>query len=145
MRISIDVASPVPVFEQLRIQIVASVERGDLPTGARLPSVRQLAKDLDIAPGTVARAYQRLEEAGVTTAHRRHGTRVAERTQPDDQARRTRVAQLARDYVASAARLGVDGDIARALVLAEFDREAVRGGAGGHSRRGAFTATPTAQ
>lgn len=128
MRIAIDVASPVPVYEQMRIQIVALVERGDLPRGARLPSVRQLAKDLDIAPGTVARAYQRLEEAGVTTGHRRHGTRVAERPTPDDQERRTRVAQLAEDYVASAAKLGVDRDVARAFVLAELDRAAVKSG-----------------
>lgn len=126
MRIAVNVASPVPVFEQLRLQVVALVERGDLPSGARLPSVRQLAKDLDIAPGTVARAYQKLDEAGITTGHRRHGTRIAERPKPDDQERRTRIALLARDYVESAARLGINGDEARALVLAEFDRAAVK-------------------
>lgn len=122
MRITIDTSSPMPVFEQLRAQIVALVEGGDLPAGTRLPSVRQLAGDLDIAPGTVARAYQRLEEAGITTGHRRHGTRVAERARPAEEERRRRLALLAHDYVASAARLDVDADVARRLVLTAFDR-----------------------
>ena len=57
MIVEVDVASAVPPYEQLRSQIVDLVAVGSLPVGARLPPIRQLAGDLGLAPGTVARAY----------------------------------------------------------------------------------------
>ena len=61
----VDGASPVPPFEQLRSQVVAAVDAGDLAPGERLPPVRRLAADLGVAAGTVARAYKELEADGV--------------------------------------------------------------------------------
>ena len=55
------------------------VAAGMLAAGDRLPSVRQLARDLGVAPGTVAKAFQRLESEGLVTARHGSGTRVAER------------------------------------------------------------------
>lgn len=75
--IAVDVTSPVPVFEQLRVQIAGEVRSGRLSGGTRLPSVRQLAADLDIAPGTVAKAFTALEAEGLVTTSRAMGTRVA--------------------------------------------------------------------
>jgi GntR family transcriptional regulator len=53
--LTVDLDSPVPVYEQIRSQITEMVELGTLSAGAPLPTVRQLAADLGIAPGTVAR------------------------------------------------------------------------------------------
>ena len=53
--IVIDPTSPVPPFEQLRSQIVAEIAAVELVPGERLPTVRRLAEDLGVAPGTVAR------------------------------------------------------------------------------------------
>jgi GntR family transcriptional regulator len=75
--ISIDDSDPIPVFEQVRAQIAAQILTGALQTGQRLTTVRQLARDLRIAPGTVARAYQLLENEGFVTTGGRAGTRVA--------------------------------------------------------------------
>ena len=47
-----------------------------LPVGARLPTIRQLAADLGLAAGTVARAYHELEVDGVIESRRRHGSFV---------------------------------------------------------------------
>jgi DNA-binding transcriptional regulator YhcF (GntR family) len=69
--------SPVPPYEQLRAQIAASIGSGHLREGHQLPPIRQLAKDLDLAPGTVARAYRELETAGLVVSGGRRGTRVA--------------------------------------------------------------------
>ncbi|MDP4334706.1 GntR family transcriptional regulator [Curtobacterium sp. A7_M15] len=52
---------------------------GLLAPGARLPSVRQLARDLSVAPGTVAKAFQRLDAEGLLMTRLGSGTRVAER------------------------------------------------------------------
>jgi|RhiMetdeSRZDD1v2_1073273.scaffolds.fasta_scaffold71597_2 DNA-binding transcriptional regulator YhcF (GntR family) len=78
MLLEIDPAGPVPPYEQIRAQLAALIAGGSLPPGTRLPSIRQLAGDLGIAPGTVARAFRELEQVGLITSRGRHGTRVAE-------------------------------------------------------------------
>jgi len=74
--ISVDESDPLPVFEQIRAQIAAQILTGTLHVDERLPTVRQLARDLRIAPGTVARAYRLLENEGLVTTGGRAGTRV---------------------------------------------------------------------
>jgi DNA-binding transcriptional regulator YhcF (GntR family) len=74
--LEIDPRSPVPPYEQVRQSVTALVLGGRLGRGDRLPSIRQLANDLGIAGGTVARAYRELESDGVVTTHGRHGTVV---------------------------------------------------------------------
>lgn len=73
----IEPSSPVPPFEQLRSQLLAQMQDGVLTAGTRLPTVRQLAADLAIAPGTVARAYKELEAIGAIETRGRAGTIVA--------------------------------------------------------------------
>ena len=80
MIIRIDTDSPVPAFEQIRSQVAAMAGSGVLAVGARLPTIRQLTRDLGVAPGTVARAYQELEREGVLVTRGRHGSFVADRT-----------------------------------------------------------------
>lgn len=65
VRLVIRESSPVPVYEQIRAQIEDMVRTGALRDGDKLPSVRQLAGDLRIAPGTVAKSYAELAEQGV--------------------------------------------------------------------------------
>ncbi len=76
MILSVDPDSPVPPYEQIRSQISSMVASGILPGGTRLPPIRQLADDLGLAGGTVARAYHELEDAGVLVTRGRHGTFV---------------------------------------------------------------------
>ena len=68
-------ASPT---EQIRDQIRGLVASGRLAADERLPSVRQLAKDLGVAPGTVAKSYKALEAEGYLTARTGGGTRVSQ-------------------------------------------------------------------
>ncbi|KAB7787582.1 GntR family transcriptional regulator [Bifidobacterium cebidarum] len=65
LRLVIRESSPTPVYEQIRAQIEGMVKVGALRDGDKLPSVRQLAGDLRLAPGTVAKAYAELAERGV--------------------------------------------------------------------------------
>ncbi len=78
--VRVEPSSPVPPFEQIRMQIATMTTSGVLEVGARLPTIRQLAKDLGVAGGTVARAYRELEAAGVIVTRGRHGSFVAEPT-----------------------------------------------------------------
>lgn len=119
-RIAVDTENGVPPWRQIRDQIEAIAGTDVLPVGSRLPTIRQLARDLGLAPGTVARAYRELETAGVTQTAGRQGTVVADR--PDIAAAYNAAALrlAATDYVATVKALGVDQDSALTAVRAQF-------------------------
>jgi DNA-binding transcriptional regulator YhcF (GntR family) len=73
----VDPALETPPYQQVAAQIRAAIERGELSPQAALPTVRQLAGDLGLAPNTVARAYGELQSEGWLVGDRRRGTRVA--------------------------------------------------------------------
>jgi GntR family transcriptional regulator len=76
MEITVLASSPEPVYEQIVRQIQDAVASGGLPAGAPLPTVRQLAGDLQLNRNTVARAYKQLEDRGVILTAGRKGTFV---------------------------------------------------------------------
>lgn len=75
--LQVDPAATVPPYEQVRSGIAGRIATGALPPGTRLPPVRRLAEQLELAANTVARAYRELEEAGLVQTHGRGGTVVA--------------------------------------------------------------------
>ncbi|SCG45823.1 GntR family transcriptional regulator [Micromonospora humi] len=75
--LTVSTDDPTPPYEQLRRQLSDLIEYGVLGPGERLPPLRQLASDLGLAVGTVARAYRELEVAGLIISRRGGGTRVA--------------------------------------------------------------------
>ncbi len=108
MNIEVDPTSPLPPYEQLRGQLVTLITSGTLAPGTRLPSIRQLAGDLQLANGTVARAYRELEAEGLVTSRVRHGTVVAARPPMPAGERHARLAAAARAYALAVGQLGVD-------------------------------------
>ena len=73
-RFSIDLHSGVPVYRQLIDQVRSGIASGSLTAGDQLPTVRQLAVDLEINPNTVMRAYRELELGGLLETHQGTGT-----------------------------------------------------------------------
>lgn len=102
---------PLPPYEQLRRQLDTAIRAGVLAPGSRLPPLRQLAGDLGLAVGTVARTYRELEQAGLVTSRRAAGTRVADRLPevPVEQ-RETALAEHAGAFVRAARALGIEGE-----------------------------------
>lgn len=115
MIIEIDSDSPVPPYEQVRSQVATMVATGVLPLGHRLPPIRQLAADLELSNGTVARAYRELERDGWVKTQGRKGTLVQE-PPPDQHDHRTDLETAARRFATTVAQLGVDPDDARSAV-----------------------------
>ena len=76
MQITIDIESPEPLFAQLMEQIKSAVLKEQLVPGDALPSIRQLANDLDLNNKTVAKAYRLLERDAVIQAKGYRGTFV---------------------------------------------------------------------
>jgi GntR family transcriptional regulator len=89
-RIRIDPSSPVPIWSQIEEAVRRLVASGGWAPGDAVPSVRQCATDLRINPATVAKAYQRLVDAGVLEMRRGDGTYVADRPPATTRTQRAR-------------------------------------------------------
>ncbi|MBX7236751.1 MAG: GntR family transcriptional regulator [Caldilineales bacterium] len=72
----LDHRSPIPLYHQLKTQIIAGVEGGDLPVGATLPPEVELVSVLGVSRQTVRRAMQELEYDGYIQRARGRGTTV---------------------------------------------------------------------
>ncbi|MBQ1811703.1 MAG: GntR family transcriptional regulator [Erysipelotrichaceae bacterium] len=77
MILNFDFHSDVPIFMQIRNQIVIGIAEGKLKPGEQLPTIRALADESGINMMTVSKAYQILKQEGYITADRRSGARVA--------------------------------------------------------------------
>ena len=103
-------------YQQIVEQVRSAIERGELTPESPLPTVRQLAGDLGVAPNTVARAYTDLQSEGWLVGEGRRGTRVADRTPSADG--RARTQSLHASIVAF-----FEGLRYRGFTRAEIDRE----------------------
>jgi DNA-binding transcriptional regulator YhcF (GntR family) len=141
MTFRLDATSHIPPFEQLRAQLSVMVATGHLEPGTRLPTVRELAAALEVAPGTVARAYRELEHDGVVEGRGRNGTFVVDEP-PDSEPlaeRRRRVLAAAVTFAFAARQLGVGADAACEAVRLAFEQLADGERAAGTRPAGADT------
>jgi len=76
--IQISSGSGKPIYVQVAEQISEAIAKGELASGDKLPAVRKLAAELVINPNTAARAYSRLEQAGLVTTKTGSGTYVSD-------------------------------------------------------------------
>jgi len=112
---------PTPPYEQLRRQLVALIQDGVLAGGQRLPPLRQLASDLGLAVGTVARTYRELEAAGLVESRRGRGTRVADLPPTASTAEIPSLRRAAEDFVRRAMASGAERPAIVAAVRQALD------------------------
>jgi GntR family transcriptional regulator len=99
----LDPHSGVPVYRQIIDQVQAGLASGTLARGDQLPTVRQVAVDLEINPNTVLRAYRELEIRGVLDTQQGTGTFVSDRPVPENDSERARkLEQLVGDVISRA-------------------------------------------
>ena len=121
----IDPADPTPIWSQIEGAVRRLVASRALPPNAAVPSVRDLARELNVNPATVAKAYQRLTEAGVLVVRRGEGTYVAAAPPAMGRAERTRLLRdAASRYASLAATLGADETEAADALAAEWKKGA---------------------
>src|SRR5690349_1000619 len=103
----LDLKSGVPVYRQLIDQVMGGIASGALTAGDQLPTVRQVAVDLEINPNTVVRAYRELEIRGALETQQGTGTFVSHQKPKRDEVERERqLAQLIGEFVARAGAAG---------------------------------------
>ena len=118
VRIRLDPTAREPLSEQLRSALAARIDSGRLAPGERMPTVRDLAAELEIAPNTVAKAYRDLASAGLVAGRGRRGTFVSERVSAPRGDGDARLAEAAGSYARRAKQLGFGPSAARAAVAA---------------------------
>jgi GntR family transcriptional regulator len=107
--LELDKKSPVPFYRQIVDLVLAGISTGNISPGDRLPTIRDLAVNLEVNPNTVVKAYSQLDALGVLDTQQ--GTGVFVKAQPawtltaDD--RRRAVETICRDFVGRAQMLGI--------------------------------------
>jgi len=83
MLLHLDFNSEVPIYRQIRDQVVLGVAEGRLSAGERLPTIRALAEECGINMMTVSKAYQLLKQEGYLSTDRRSGAVICLRPQSE--------------------------------------------------------------
>jgi DNA-binding transcriptional regulator YhcF (GntR family) len=124
MPFNIDPDLPVPLGVQLRGVIEYGIVCGQLPAGLRLPPVRAMASQLNIAPMTVSQVYKELKASGLLETKPGHGTFVSasipDQVRPAILDLQLRIDQLLHDATAA----GLSGAELTALINARINRRA---------------------
>src|SRR5437016_5807912 len=117
MEFRIESASRVPIYRQLVAQIREAVARGRLKAEDRLPSVRDLSRQLVVNPNTVARVYTELEREGTLNTRPGLGVFVAQpKNDLTKRARKERLTSLIDELLTEAVHLGFPSEELLALI-----------------------------
>jgi len=101
--------SGVPIYVQIRDQLLRAIGCGALRPGEQLPTMRELAVQLRVDLNTVRHAYDQLEETGAIVIVRARGTYVAQKPPPVDSGRQAKKVQaLAQQAIALVVSAGID-------------------------------------
>jgi GntR family transcriptional regulator len=124
MKILVSNASPDPIYEQIARQIRAQILSGDLAEGDLLPSIRALARDLQISVITTKRAYEELEREGLLNTVGGKGTFVAAQNPELLREKKMKaVEEKLAEAVDQARLLGVDPDELVEMLLLLYEEE----------------------
>lgn len=118
MFIRVDPSAPEPLFAQLAGAIRTAVVQGDVVTGERLPSAKELAASLDVNVHTVLRAYQILRDEGLLELRRGRGAVIS--ASPHDW---TDLQKALEVVAAESVRLGLSHDATTSLVRSAIEQE----------------------
>jgi DNA-binding transcriptional regulator YhcF (GntR family) len=118
----IDPTDAVPIWKQIEDGVRRLVASAAVEPGSAVPSVRDLARALRVNPATVAKAYQRLSDAGVLAVRRGEGTFVADAPPAmRAAARQQEIGAAAARFVAVARTIGASRDEAVSGVERAWD------------------------
>ena len=110
--IELDFRSHIPIYAQIVERIKHLIATEVIQSGDQLPTVRQLASELQVNFNTIARAYRMLDEAGVLSTQQGRGTYVLEPLLPQraERLRESVLEELTRSFLDEAARMGFTPD-----------------------------------
>jgi GntR family transcriptional regulator len=99
-----------PIYLQIIEEIKREIAKGNLRAGDKLPSVRDLAREIEVNPNTVARAYLELEREGVLVSKRGQGTFITEEKQVINRVRKELKEEILKKVLRELKSLGISLD-----------------------------------
>lgn len=124
--VTLDFKGNKPIYEQIVEQMKFHVMKGHLQSGDAIPSVRKLALELKITPGTVAKAYQELEHQGIIETIRGKGTFIAGKLEIKvDEAKVTEIKKRLRTELMELKMMGYDRGMVLDLVKGIYEEMSV--------------------
>jgi DNA-binding transcriptional regulator YhcF (GntR family) len=106
MYLRLDYQSGEPIYRQIVEQIKYRIASGELKPMDRLPSIREVAKQLKINPRTVVKVYEELENGGLVVTRQGQGVFITSRDADPAKTRQKVIAGMARRMLAEASRIG---------------------------------------
>lgn len=111
MYLRLNYKSGEAIYRQIVEQVKYKIAAGQLQSGQRLPSIRELAKQLKINPRTVVKAYEELRAAGLAVMRQGQGVFVTEnQAQASAKTRQKSIEDMTRRLFAEAMRIGAGPD-----------------------------------
>lgn len=128
MLLRIEKGSAVPISRQIAEQIATHLAAGKLQQGQRLPSVRELARELAVNQNTILRVYERLAGDGLLEMRHGQGTFVAERSRGNPSGgHRQRLVEELRQLARQGLGLGLEPQALHELLDEALEQIAVSG------------------
>ncbi len=120
MRFHVTPGDELPIYRQIMRQVVDGIAGAQLQPGSKLPSHRDLAQELVVAPLTVKKAYDELVREGYIQMVRGHGTFVSDQVPMlTDQQKLERLRPTAQRLLREATLLGVEARTVQKLIKEE--------------------------
>ncbi|MFB6498229.1 GntR family transcriptional regulator [Bacillus haynesii] len=107
-----------PIYRQIAEQLFKKMIREEIKPGEKLPSVRELAVQMQVNPNTIQRTYNEMERMGVVETRRGQGTFVVEHTEVIDDLKQEMRSEVIGQFVQSMEELG----LSKQDMLSELDR-----------------------
>ena len=105
-----------PIYLQLMEEIKRRTVRGEYAPGSQLPSVRDMAKEMEVNPNTIARVYRELEREGFISTRRGQGTFITDDVKRIEE-ERARLGRTATGrFVSDIGQLGLTGNLVREVL-----------------------------
>ena len=126
IQLNITPSSGIPIYKQVYEQIERMIFNSQLLVGEYLPSVRQVASDIEVNPMTISKAYGLLEERGFLTRQRGKGMMVAEKV--EQVAKKEKILMLNKqldNLLSNAQQMGITDDELLTLINQCFQQRKV--------------------
>lgn len=122
MRFNVNPSDGLPIYRQIMQQIIDAVAGGVLKPGDQLPSHRDLAQTLVVAPLTIKKAYDELERSGHIRMQRGQGSFVTDRPVLTDAQKLERLLPTVRRLASETVLLGVQTETVVGLFNEEIEQ-----------------------
>jgi GntR family transcriptional regulator len=112
-----------PIYMQIMNLLKSKIASGEISGGDKLPSVRELSKELKVNPNTIQRAYQELEREGIVFTQRGMGTYVTENIEAIRSLKMNMAEEIIDKFFMDMKRLGFDMDEIKRIFIEWIEKE----------------------